>query len=390
MVRDLYVLRVDDDETKYFESLWSIPEGITYNSYVLTTNEGAVIFDTWRSRYADLFVEELRRVVDPRDVVALVVHHTEPDHSGALPKLVKSVGKRVAVYGHSLALSMLRSFYGIDFEPHPVKDLERVRFGNYAVTFIHTPWLHWPDTIMSFVEELKTLLTCDAFGAFSIPHSVFDEDLSIDEYLEYVRKYIVTVIGHYIEYVSRNIDKVRSLNLEIEVVAPAHGVVWRRNPAKIIEYYYRASRGELVDPRKVTMVYSSMYGFLHDVMRRVEEELVSEGYRVRKHAFLSDSQASIGDALSDIFDSSTVILGLSTYEASVFPAMKYLLDLVREKIRFRKKKIIALTSYGWASPRKAIENILQNLNAEIVGIIDFRGRAPAEIVDKIVELVESR
>lgn len=384
---DLYVLRVDDDESRYFESLWSIPEGITYNAYVLTTSEGAVVFDGWRKRYADLFIESLQRVVDLNSVRAVVVHHMEPDHSGSIPRLLQRIGRRVAVYAHPLALSMMRAFYGVELEPHPVRDLESLSFGDYTVKFIYTPWLHWPETIMSYVVELKALLSCDAFGSFSIPQTLFDEGIDLDSYMEYVRKYIVTVIGHYIEYVAKNIDKVTSLDIDIEIVAPSHGIVWRREPTRVIDYYYRASRGELLNPRKVTIVYSSMYGFLHDLMSRVEKKLASEGYLVKKHAFLSTSQPSIGDALSDIFDSSAVILGLSTYEASIFPAMKYLLDLFREKIRFRKR-VAAVISYGWGSPRRVVESILQSMNVDVLGILEVRGRAADEVVDEVVALVK--
>jgi len=387
--RDLYLLRVDDDEIKFFEGLWSIPEGITYNAYVLATEEGAVVFDTWRNRYSNLFVECLRKVVDPKDVRYVVVHHMEPDHSGSLPKLLGIVGvDRVEILGHPMAGSMIRSFYGIDARFRPVKDLEALRIGRYTIRFIHTPWLHWPETIMSFVEELGALLSCDAFGGYSIPSTLFDDDLDdIEEYLEFVRKYIVTVIGFYRPFIAKNIDKIRSLNLDVKIVAPSHGVVWRRDPSRIVDYYYRASRGEIVDPKKITVIYSSMYGFLEEAVSKIVDALRSKGFRVAIHRFVESEHASLGNALSDAFDSSLLILGISTYEGGIFPLMKMVLDALGKKVTV-PKRVVVLASYGWGSPRNVLEKMVRDAGHEVVEVIDFRGRASSEVIERVLSLVE--
>ncbi|MEM3980403.1 MAG: FprA family A-type flavoprotein, partial [Ignisphaera sp.] len=126
VVENLYILRVDDDEVKYFEALWSIPEGITYNSYILITNEGVVLFDSWKHTYADLFIEALHKVVDLKDIKYVVIHHMEQDHSGSLPKLLELVDRNVTVLGHPIVKDMLSSFYGIKPVFKAVKDLEDI------------------------------------------------------------------------------------------------------------------------------------------------------------------------------------------------------------------------------------------------------------------------
>ena len=107
VVKDLYVLRVDDDEVKYFEALWYIPEGVTYNSYILITNEGALLFDTWKGKFSDLFIDTLKKVIDLRDIRYVVLHHMESDHSGSLPKLLKKHNLKAIIIGHPLVKNMI-------------------------------------------------------------------------------------------------------------------------------------------------------------------------------------------------------------------------------------------------------------------------------------------
>ncbi len=386
--KDLYILRVDDDEVRFFESIWEIPEGITYNSYVLTSEEGAIVFDTWKSRYSQLFVDTLKSLIDLKDVKYIVVHHMEPDHSGSLPQLVSAVGlDRVAIVGFSMVKDMMKAFYG--FEPRhfkPVKDGDSIRLGSYTIKFVHTPWLHWPETIMSYIEELRVLLSCDAFGGYSIPRTVFDDGIDVDEYLRFVRKYIVTVIGFYTKFIVSNIEKLRSLGIEVGIVAPAHGVVWRRDPTKIIDYYYKLARGELVNPRKVTIVYSSMYGFLEETMHSIARILRDMGFEVAMHGFTDIDRASIANALSDAFDSIAIVLGISTYEGSAFPLMSYFMDILGKKIKLPKKIVVAIC-YGWGTPRKIVETKLKEVGVQSVEVIDFRGKATKQVVNRIVKAV---
>ena len=222
--RNLYILRTEDYETRFFEALWEIPEGITYNAYLLLTEEGAVLLDLWKKSFSKKLIETLKCIIDLKDIKYVIIHHAEPDHTGSLPELLKHNDK-VTVIGQPLAKSILENFYRINLRFKPVKDREELRIREKTLKIIHTPWLHWPETIMTFLEEENILFSCDAFGGYSVPSSVFDEnDEVIAKYIPYVRKYFATVIGHYRNFVIKNVEKISNLN--IRIIAPAHGLVW--------------------------------------------------------------------------------------------------------------------------------------------------------------------
>jgi len=216
VTEDLYVLRVDDRYTKYFEALWEIPEGITYNAYLLKTDEGDVLFDAWKRQFSSHLMEALERVTSPDRLKYVVVHHMEPDHTGSLEDVLRWA-PNAKVLGHPLAGRMMNAYPKAKERFKPVKDGEVLEVGGKKLRFVHTPWLHWPETMMTWLEEEGVLLTCDAFGGYGIPLSLFDDQcVKLEEMIREMRKYVVTVIGHYREWIDRNIAKLEKLGIKVD------------------------------------------------------------------------------------------------------------------------------------------------------------------------------
>lgn len=385
---DVFVLRLNDDETKYFEAIWSIPEGVTYNSYVLLTKNGAVVFDTWKHNYKDLFIEALRKVVDLSDIKYLVIHHMEPDHSGSLPLLVNTING-ITVLGHAMSLNMIKSFYGVTPKFKIVKDNERIKIGDKTLRFIHTPWLHWPETIMTYIENYSILLTCDAFGGFSIPTDLFDDrEEVVSKYLPYVKKYIVTIVGHYKQFIIKNIQKINNLKLPIKIIAPAHGLIWRTQPDKIINYYINIAEGKSLND-KIVIIYGSMYGYVERAINIAIDEINKLGFKAKVFKFTDSIKDDIGNIIQEIIDAKLIILGAATYESDIFPDMKFLLELIQKKASYRKPVII-ISIYGWGpvAGRKIID-ILSKANYEIIKLIELRGLATFEDEIKIREVIKT-
>jgi flavorubredoxin len=387
---NLYMLRIDDDEVKYFEGLWWIPEGITYNAYLLTTSEGDVLFDTWKHKYSDLFIEELRRITDLKNIRYLVVHHMEPDHSGSLPAVLR-INPEITVLGHALAKGMIESFYNIKPKYRVVKDGEILGIGDYRIRFIYTPWLHWPETIISYIENYKILLTCDAFGSYGIFDKIYDEELGkneLEKYMFYTRKYIATVIGHYADWVGKALEKIEKLGIGIEIIAPAHGILWKK-PENIMKYYRAWSKGTSVSGvKKIVVLYTSMYGFVERAVNEAIEVLKKKNAYFKIYRFVDNYRDNISDLLSDLLNASAIIIGTATYEADVYPFMKHILDLVIEKIP-RNKKILVITNYGWGgvAGRKLREMLSKN-GFEIVDVVEFRAGQIDKYREKIISSVE--
>ena len=385
------LLRLDDDEITYFESLWLIPEGITYNAYLLPTSEGWVLFDTWKVGYEADFMRALKEVVNPSQIRYLVIHHMEPDHSGAV-KAVLEENPGIEVLAHPMTKSMLESFYGLSPRFRAVRDGEEVRVGEYTLKFIYAPWLHWPETIFTYVKEARALLTCDAFGAYSIPPAIYDDELSdedLEKYRFWTRKYMATVIGHYLPFVGKAIRKVRELGIRVDMILPSHGLIWRR-PTEIMKYYEKWSAGETVSgAKKVVVVYGSMYGFVEAAVREAIGVLEEAGVLHRTYRFVDNHRDEISDLMGDLLNASGIILGTATYEAGIHPLMRFVLNLMIEKIP-KNKSVLIITNYGWGGVAgKLLKKELETAGYRVHSVIEFRAGQLSTNRERIREAVKS-
>ena len=382
---EIHLLRVDDDQVKHFEALWSIPEGITYNAYLMKVGNTTVLFDGWKKDYQDEFVEALSELVDPRDIDYIVVHHMEPDHSGTLRKILEENGYRATVLGHRLVGKLIKSFYGLDEAKfRAVEDGEEMEIDGKKLKFVHAPWLHWPETIFSYLDGV--LLTCDAFGGYSIPQTIFDESEEIvSGYLPFVRKYIVNIVGYYKKYIVEDIQKVVNLGITPKIILPSHGLLWK-NPQKIINYYLDVANGVPVKG-KILVVYSSMYGFVERAANTAIKELENLGYKPKVLKFTDTARDNVSDVLSEAADSEGIIIGTATYERSIFPLMRYIVELLTEKANY-DKPVLILSSYGWGGTvAKNLGEMLSGTKLRIVDAIEFRGESGEE--EKIEEGVKN-
>jgi len=383
VTNDLHILRIDDDQTRYFESLWSIPEGITYNAYLLTTSEKVILFDSWKHAFADHFIEALREVVDPRDIDYIVVQHMEQDHSGAIPKVLAINGNRAEVLSHPLSEWMFKSFYGLSPRFRALKDGEELSLGEKKVRFIFGPWLHWPETIMSFLPDDGVLLSCDAFGAFSIPPTVFDDDQGITSaYYKHVRKYVVNIIGHYNDFIMKGVEKLNNQCIWPKIIAPGHGLVFKNSPQLIVDYYSKIAKG-IAEKDKVIIIYDSMYGQVAKGMSVAIDELRKSGIKPVIYRFSDVEHSDPGEAIPEIIDSQAMIIGASTYENDIFPYIRYVLDLIADKIKVGKP-VLTMSSHGWGGiTASRISKRLGEAGFKEVDSIDYRGQPMDKDLERI-------
>lgn len=369
---------------KFFESMWEIPEGISYNAYLLTTSEGSVLFDGWKREYANLLLSALESLTDTRSIRYAVVHHAEPDHSGSAPLLAEKA-PQVVFLGHPIAGRILKSHYGVE-RFKPVKDGEVLRLGDRTLRFFYTQWLHWPDTISTFVEEEGILLSCDAFGSYStLP--LYDDQASPLELERAARKYAVTVVGRYSEWILKGIEKLNALGLKPRVIAPAHGPVYRSNPSWALEKWAEIASGA-AKPGKVVLAYVSMYGNVDRLFHALRERLRAKGLEVVVHAFTDKHRALVSEVLADVSEAELLVLGAPVYEADVHPLMIHLARLIGEKLPSRKQMpIVVLSSYGWGPASRKLAELLQSYGFTNLRVIDFEGSAGAEILSKVESLL---
>jgi len=381
----VYLIRIDDEKIRFFEALWEIPEGVTYNAYIVTGPERIVLIDTVKRGFEDIFLSALRRIVDPRDIDAIVVQHGEPDHSGALPGVLGHAS-RATVYAHPLAKGMLEGLYGLRIERFkPVKDgLELSLGGDTKLVFIQTAWLHWPETMMSLVEPEQTLFTGDAFGAYSVPGVLVDSGNPevFKYYIYFMRKYFATIIGAYRSWVTKALDKLAGL--EPKMLAPLHGMVIERHVQEAIELYKGWAQKQL-DRSRAVVVYSSMYGAVEKAMERIAGMLEARGLEVSVYKFTDTERASIADVIGEALDAGYLVVGAATYEAHVFPLMDYVLSLLCSKAS-AGQRVLVVSSYAWGgvAVRKMAEK-LGGCGFNVAATVEAKGRLPDHALEEAVE-----
>ncbi len=386
--RNTYLLRLDDTETRFFEALWWIPEGVTYNAYIYTDNTTTILFDTWKKGYCNLFLDTLSKVIDVKDIDYLVIHHMEPDHSGCIPHILES-NVNVKVLAHPLAKNMIESFYGIkSMKFRPVRDLEEIIINNVKLKFIYTPWLHWPETIMSYLANEKILFSGDVFGSFSIPEQIImDKDTVSEDYIKFMRKYFVDVVGFYRRHVEKNLEKVLNLGLDVRIVAPLHGALWS-DIGFVADYYMKWARGEALS-NKIVVIYASMYGFVKEAIDKLIELIKASSRDVDIVVYeASDLKRSeVSDILGEVIDAKAIILGVPTYESRVFPYIEYIIDQLKYKAN-SAKPVVIVSSYGWGGVAgKLLKDKLSSTQFNIIEAIEFKGKINDKVLARFREIV---
>ncbi len=385
---NLYLLRVADTRTQYFEALWEIPEGITYNAYLLKTDEGAILFDGWKQTYEEAFVAALTELVAPAEIKHLVIHHMEPDHSGTLPKVLELTQGQVTVWGHPFTQRLMESLYGVTPSFQAVKNGDRLTFGGQELVFYHAPWLHWPETIVTHLPAENILLTGDIFGGYGIPEGIFDDEADVEAYLPLSRKYTVTVIGYYKDKIGKNITKLQAQGLEPAMILPAHGLLWRQSPERIVQAYLDWGAGKPT-PGKIAVIYSSMYRYVEAALEEALAALEELGYQPVVHRLVDDQRAALADILSDVADAEAIVLGTETYESDVFPYTEFLLHEIGKKAAF-EKPLVVIAIFGWAAAAgKKLRQQIETMPHPLVALVEAKGRLTPEGKTQIREAIQA-
>lgn len=235
----IFWVGVNDRTTDLFEGLWPLPYGVSYNAY-LVVGERIALIDGVKNHYIHELLQNIREILDPAKLDYLVVNHMEPDHSRSLP-ILHQLAPQAEVIAAPPALPMLRGFYGITQRVRAVQDGEELDLGGKVLRFYHIPFVHWPETMATYEGTEKVLFSGDAFGGFRIlDGAIFADEATFSLYEDEVLRYFSNIVGMQSQAVLRAIEKLKGLPLEI--VAPAHGLIWRKNPEKIVELYARWAR----------------------------------------------------------------------------------------------------------------------------------------------------
>lgn len=325
---------VNDRTTTRFEALWSLPYGVSYNSY-LVLGEKVALIDTVEESFGSRYLENIRRELGDRKVDYLIVNHMEPDHSSSVVAL-RRIYPDVQIVGNAKTLQMLGGYYGIDSGTIEVKEGQTLPLGGgLTLAFCMIPMVHWPETMATYCPELKTIFPGDAFGTFgALDGGITDSQLRLDHFWDEMRRYYACIVGKYGGPVQKALAKVRGLNPT--TICSTHGPVWQRQIPQVMNIYDRLSRYE--GEPGVVLAYGSMYGNTEQMAERIARELASRGVGPIVIYNLSFADESV--VLRDVFRYDTLIVGAPTYNGGIYPPAARLLDLIAARC-------VPQRNFGW-------------------------------------------
>lgn len=383
-------------EEMLFEGIWEMPNGVNLNSYIVKGEKTAIIDGVcdWDGVPETFFglLEEMD--VDIQTVEYVIINHMEPDHSGWIDEL-KHLRPDIKIYCSMAASRLLEAFYGKVENITIVRNGDVLDLGGRELQFISTPNVHWPDTIMTIDSLTKTVFSCDMFGSFGIiqPHKGFDDELTeleLDDFVEDTLRYYSNILANFSSFVLKAIDKLRLIDPKI--IAPGHGIVWRKNPERIINHYETLAKYQTgLAKREITILWSSMYGMTEKAVNYIEDRLKEKKIKVKAHNIMENSW---GTMLTSAWESTGYILAMPTYEFKMFPPMAGLIEELHKK-GYKDRIVFRLGSYGWSGgAEKDLKEILTRNNStwELLESVEFKGAAVQEDFDlinqRLDELVE--
>jgi flavorubredoxin len=367
---DVYWIGVNDRTTDLFEGLWPITrEGVSYNAYLIDDERKAIV-DLSKALKTDDFLDQIDQVVDLSDLDYVVINHMEPDHSGVL-RTLRRVAPEATLLGTQKTREMIEAFYGITEGIRVVGDGETLSLGDHTLRFVTTPFVHWPETMMTYEVEGEILFSCDAFGGYgALRGGIFDDQCTdFDFYEREALRYYVNIVALFSRPVLSAIKKLS--DVPVSVIAPSHGLVWRENPGRIVELYrhwaqYAGQPGDV----GVTLIYGTMYGNTEEMMNAVAQGISSEGVPVD---IFDARHTHVSYILPSLWMRRGVMVGAPTYEGSLFPPVAETLRMAAAK-RIRNKTATYFGSYGWSGgAQREFGELVDQLKWEMTEPFAFSG-----------------
>jgi flavorubredoxin len=339
---DIFWIGVNDLETELFEAIWPLPQGVSYNSYIINDDK-VVLIDTLKKTYLSQFVDKIKSILKGgKTVDYLVVNHMEPDHSGAM-KVLHEIFPEMQIIGNKKTVDFIKGFYNID-ETYVkvVEDGDTLELGKHTLQFFLTPMVHWPETMMTYEKRSKVLFSGDAFGGFgTLNGGIFDDEVDLNYFENEILRYFSNIVGKYSAMVQKALGRLK--DLDVRTIASTHGPIFRKDPSYIVNLYDRWSRQQ--SEKGVVIVYASMYGNTQVMAESIARALAMEGVdRIRLHNI---SRSHMSYVITDIWRFKGLILGSCTYNTKLFPPMEMLVrTLENDKLKDRVVGIFG--SYSWS------------------------------------------
>ncbi len=351
-------------DLRVFDVIMYTKFGTSYNAYLVKGDNKTALIDTVKCKFADDLIANINEVADVAKLDYIICNHTEPDHAGALGRLL-DIAKDATVVCSKAAKAILKEQLNKDFKCMTVGDGDTIDLGNQKLSFISAPFLHWPDTMFTYLEDEKLLSTCDAFGFhFSAPN-IFDDLTPLTEEMQESQKlYFDCIVSPFKSYVLDGIKKVVDLGIEFTMILPSHGPVLRTGAMEAVTRYANWSTLPNNNPKKIYIAYVSCYGYTKELTEQVYNGAKSLGADVVMEDI---TEAGIAKVVECINNADAFALGSPTVNRDV---LKPVWDVLTSLCTFivKGKKTAVYGSYGWSGEAcKYMSERLNNLGVKVVG-----------------------
>jgi flavorubredoxin len=317
---------------------YSTPYGTTYNAYLILDDKN-VLVDTVKAPFYLEMLGRISEIIDPSKIDVIVSNHVEMDHSGSLTQMVERVGHPTVITSERGQKGLMKH-YEKSLKFKTVKSGETFSIGHRTLTFVEAPMLHWPDSMFTYVKEDQLLLPNDAFGQHVASCQRFEDEVG-DEVMKHAAKYYANILWPLAPLILKKVDEVVKMGIPIDMIAPSHGFIWRKNPGRIIQAYVDWSQGK--GGNKILVIYDTMWGSTEGMAKAILKGLIEEGAEARLLHLRSNHRS---DIVEEMLDSKGVLLGSPTLNNGMFPTMGDFLTYMKG-LRPKGKIFGLFGSHGW-------------------------------------------
>lgn len=358
----VYWVGIRDWNRRLFDALVPLPQGTTYNAYLVAGKEKTALVDTVNPGFHDELLEKINSIRPVSDIDYLIMNHAEPDHASAIPAIMKANGKALLV-ATAKGAKMATTYFKVPAERIKlVKEGDSIDLGGKTLEFIDAPWLHWPETMFTWIPEDRILFPCDYFGAHTA-FSLYAEENG--ELASLAKRYFGEIMMPFRKQGAQALEKVKGL--DVKMIAPSHGPIYR-DPQKILGHYAKWTAGETTE--KALLAYVSMWGSTDLMMKALADRLLENGIKVCLYDL---THSDVGDIARELVDSRAIVLGSPTVIGGLHPLAIYAANLVRI-LKPPARFAAFVGSYGWGGGAlRQVQELLGPTRMEIVGAIDING-----------------
>lgn len=350
---NVYWLGIKDWDLRRFHGHeFSTHRGSSYNTYLIR-DEKNILVDTVWTPFQNEFLELIEKEVGFSNIDGIIINHMEPDHGGCLGALMELVPKDTPIYCSPKGVESIKNHFHKDWNFVPVKTGDKINIGKSDIIFVEMTMIHWPDSMMAYVTGSNVLLSNDAFGQHYSSVSIFEDESDPCEVNQEALKYFANILAPLTPLIKKKLTEVKALNLPIDVIAPSHGVIWRKDPMRIIEKY--AQWSEDYHEGYVTIIYDTMYNSTKKMAEAIAKGIENEGVRCKIY---NSAVSDISDVITEMFCSKGLILGSCTVNNSYLRSMAGIVAEIKGH-KFKKKIGAAFGSSGWsnAAPERLSEQL---------------------------------